>query len=69
MHHSNTPRDLFSFYQKVIDEIRIADTITPLMVESGFYAQPPAKTECPSIENTLSHLKNWQKIMKFLLRA
>jgi hypothetical protein len=38
--HKNTPRDLYDFYNKIIHAIRQIDRDTPIMVESGFYAQP-----------------------------
>jgi hypothetical protein len=43
----NTPHDLFSFYQRIIKAIRTVDTVTPVMVEAGFYAQPSAYLEWP----------------------
>jgi hypothetical protein len=47
--HKNTPRDLFLFYQKMIKAIRSVDSVTPIMVESGFYAQPSAYTDWPAL--------------------
>jgi hypothetical protein len=46
--YKNTPRDLYSFYAKMIQTIRQIDLNTPIMVESGFYAQPSAYCEFPS---------------------
>jgi hypothetical protein len=46
-HYRNTPRDLYDFYARVIREIRKADKDTPIMVESGFYAQPSAYCAWP----------------------
>jgi hypothetical protein len=45
--YKDTPRDLFLFYQRIIKAIRAVDTETPIMVESGFYAQPSAYLEWP----------------------
>jgi hypothetical protein len=45
----NTPRDLFLFYQKMTKAIRSVDSDTPIMVESGFYAQPPAYYGWPGL--------------------
>ena len=47
--YKNTPRDLFRFYTKIIASIRQVDTTTPIMVESGFYAQPPAYSGWPGL--------------------
>jgi hypothetical protein len=46
--YKNTPRDLYKFYEKVISAIRTNDKNTPIMVEPGFYAQPPAYSGWPS---------------------
>jgi hypothetical protein len=35
--YKNTPRDLYDFYTRMIQEIRKIDHVTPIMVESGFY--------------------------------
>jgi len=40
--YKGTPRDLYQFYMKIIKAIREVDSLTPIMVESGFYDQPPA---------------------------
>jgi hypothetical protein len=45
--YKNTPRDLYDFYNKIIHAIRQIDGDTPIMVESGFYAQPSAYYEFP----------------------
>jgi hypothetical protein len=45
--YKETPRDLFSFYKKIITEIRKVDKETPIMVESGFYSQPPSYMTFP----------------------
>jgi hypothetical protein len=47
--YKGTPRDLYQFYQRIIKAIREVDPETPIMVESGFYAQPPAYMEWPGI--------------------
>ncbi len=46
--YKDTPRDLISFYTRIIDAIRTVDAETPVMVESGFYAQPPAYAGWPA---------------------
>lgn len=38
--HKNTPRDLQWVYTQIIKAIRTVDTHTPIMVESGWYANP-----------------------------
>jgi len=43
----DTPRDLPFFYERMIRAIRRVDSETPVMVESGFYAQPPAYAGWP----------------------
>ncbi len=43
----DTPRDLLLFYEHMIHAIRTTDPETPIMVESGFYAQPPAYAGWP----------------------
>jgi hypothetical protein len=45
--YKGTPRDLHQFYQRMIQAIRTIDQETPIMVESGFYAQPSAYWEWP----------------------
>jgi hypothetical protein len=45
--YKNTPRDLYDFYNKIIYAIRQIDRDTPIMVESGFYAQPSSYCEFP----------------------
>jgi hypothetical protein len=45
--YKNTPKDLYDFYNKIIQSIRQIDGDTPIMVESGFYAQPSAYCEFP----------------------
>jgi hypothetical protein len=45
--YRNTPHDLYSFYNKIIQTIRKIDQNTPIMIESGFYAQPSAYCEFP----------------------
>jgi hypothetical protein len=45
--YQNTPRDLYRFYDNMIRTIRYIDRYTPIMVESGFYAQPSSYTEFP----------------------
>jgi hypothetical protein len=45
--YKDTPRDLYLFYQRVINAVREIDQETPIMVESGFYAQPSAYLEWP----------------------
>jgi len=45
--YKGTPRDLPLFYQRMINAIRVIDPETPIMVESGFYAQPSAYMEWP----------------------
>jgi hypothetical protein len=45
--YKNTPHDLYSFYTKMIQAIRQVDSDTPIMVESGFYSQPPSYCEFP----------------------
>ncbi|NIA71853.1 glycoside hydrolase family 5 protein [Pelagibius litoralis] len=40
--HRGTPADLYAFYQEVIAAIRAVDPSTPVMVDSGLYAQPGA---------------------------
>jgi hypothetical protein len=51
--YKNTPRDLYNFYNRLIGEIRRADNNTPVMVESGFYAQPSSYCGWPNkLEDT-----------------
>jgi hypothetical protein len=45
--YKNTPHDLYIFFDKMIQTIRKIDLDTPIMVESGFYAQPSAYYEFP----------------------
>jgi hypothetical protein len=45
--YKNTTKDLYDFYTKIIHSIRQIDRDTPIMVESGFYAQPSAYCEFP----------------------
>jgi hypothetical protein len=45
--YKNTPHDLYDFYKRIIQAIRQVDRDTPIMVESGFYAQPPSYCEFP----------------------
>ncbi len=40
--HRGTPADLHAFYRRVIAAIREVDDETPIMVDSGMYAQPGA---------------------------
>jgi hypothetical protein len=46
--YKNTPRDIYDFYTRIIREIRKVDDNTPIMVESGFYAQPSAYCGWPN---------------------
>ena len=39
-------RDLTAFYARVIASIRIADPVTPVMVDSGWYANLPILAWC-----------------------
>ena len=45
--YKNTPRDLYAFYNRIIQEIRTVDPETPIMVESGFYTQPSSYCAWP----------------------
>ncbi len=45
--NKGTTRDLYDFYRRIIKAVRQIDPETPIMVESGFYAQPPAYTGWP----------------------
>jgi hypothetical protein len=45
--HKDTPRNLYYFYNKIIQSIRQVDRDTPIMVESGFYSQPSSYCEFP----------------------
>ncbi|MDR2393141.1 MAG: glycoside hydrolase family 5 protein [Treponema sp.] len=45
--YKHTPRDLYDFYNRIIAGIRKVDKKTPIMVESGFYAQPPSYAGWP----------------------
>ncbi|MHB9293958.1 glycoside hydrolase family 5 protein [Hollandina sp. SP2] len=45
--YKDTPHDLYDFYHRIIQSIRQVDRDTPIMVESGFYAQPPSYCEFP----------------------
>lgn len=38
--HRGTPRDLYTLYTQIIAGIRTVDTQTPIMVDSGWYANP-----------------------------
>jgi hypothetical protein len=45
--YKDTPRDLYRFYNRMIQSIRQTDRDTPIMVESGFYAQPSSYCAFP----------------------
>jgi hypothetical protein len=45
--YKDTPHDLYNFYNRIIQSIRQVDSDTPIMVESGFYSQPPSYCEFP----------------------
>ena len=45
--YKNTPEDLHLFYNNMITAIRTIDQETPVIVESGYYAQPPSYTGWP----------------------
>jgi hypothetical protein len=45
--YKNTPHNLYDFYHRIIQAIREVDRDTPIMVESGFYSQPPSYCEFP----------------------
>lgn len=45
--YNNTTKDLFLFYNKIINSIREVDINTPIMIESGFYSQPSSYYEFP----------------------
>lgn len=45
--NKGTTRDLYDFYRRIIKAVRQIDPETPIMVESGFYNQPPAYTGWP----------------------
>lgn len=44
---SGTPRDLLMFYENVISAIRKVDAVTPVMVDSGWYANPRSLAAWP----------------------
>ncbi|MTI45592.1 cellulase (glycosyl hydrolase family 5) [Roseibium hamelinense] len=45
--HSGTPRDLPWLYERMIGAIREVDPVTPVMVDSGYYANPRALAAWP----------------------
>jgi hypothetical protein len=45
--YKDTPRNLYDFYHRIIQAIRQVDRDTPIMVESGFYSQPPSYCAFP----------------------
>jgi len=45
--YEETTRNLYHFYKRIIKAIREVDPETPVMVESGFYAQPAAYAGWP----------------------
>ncbi|MDR2633980.1 MAG: glycoside hydrolase family 5 protein [Treponema sp.] len=45
--YKDTPRNLYYFYDKIIQSIRQVDTDTPIMLESGYYSQPSSYCEFP----------------------
>lgn len=49
--HRGTSRDLPAFYNFVIKAIRDVDTTTPIMVDSGWYAQAQAFTYWPKLDD------------------
>ncbi len=46
--HANTSRDLSVFYEQIIQVIRTVDPVTPIMVDSGYYANPRAFASWPN---------------------
>ena len=49
--HKGTSRDLPAFYNQVISAIRDVDSKTPIMVDSGWYAQAQAFTYWPKLDD------------------
>ena len=49
--HKGTSRDLPAFYNYVIEAIREVDSKTPVMVDSGWYAQAQAFTYWPKLDD------------------
>ncbi|KEQ19555.1 glycoside hydrolase family 5 protein [Endozoicomonas numazuensis] len=49
--YQGTSHDLPAFYNQVIKAIRTVDTETPIMVDSGWYAQPTAFVYWPKLED------------------
>lgn len=46
--HANTPRDLPKLYARLIEAIRAVDPVTPVMVDSGYYAGPRSLAAWPT---------------------
>jgi hypothetical protein len=49
--HQGTTRDLPAFYTEVIAAIREVDPDTPIMLDSGWYAQPAAFVHWPKLDD------------------
>ena len=49
--YRGTPHDLPAFYETVIQAIRKTDIETPVMLDSGWYAQPAAFVHWPRVKD------------------
>ena len=50
--HKGTPRDLPAFYQEIINAIREVDSLTPIMLDAGWYGQPMSFTYWPEMQGS-----------------